>query len=97
MFCFFNKVFHTLWVIAIDDSEYVDDESWLLIELLLDMNVAFFIVTMGSQKQLSTLAVEVLRSNRIKVIELKGIDKWYHVGLACQMLNVDGIPPELEK
>lgn len=52
---------------------------------------------MGSQKILSTLAVDVLRSERIKVIELKGVDKWYHVGLACQMLHVEGIPPELEK
>lgn len=93
----FFKVFKTLWVIAIDDSEYVDDESWLLIKLLLDLNVTFFVVTMGSQKTLSTLALEVLRSERIKVIELKAIDKWYHVGLACQMLHVDGIPPELEK
>lgn len=32
-----------------------------------------------------------------KVIELVGIDRWYHAGLACQILNVNGLPAELEK
>lgn len=36
-------------------------------------------------------------NNRQQIIELHHIDKWYHVGLACQILNVCGIPVELEK
>lgn len=32
-----------------------------------------------------------------KVIQLIGIDRWYHAGLVCQILNVKGLPAELEK
>nr|XP_023016522.1 adenylate cyclase type 10-like [Leptinotarsa decemlineata] len=95
IFC--QQVFKIFWLIAIDDAEYIDDESWLLIDILLDLNLVFIVVTMGTEKEISVLAINVLKKSRIKSIELKGIDKWYHVGLACQMLNVDGIPPELEK
>lgn len=84
-------------IIAIDDSEYVDDESWLLIKQLLDQNLVFIVATIGSQKFLSTLVLDIIKNDRIKLIELKGIDKWFHVGLACQMLHIEGIPPELEK
>ncbi|KZC13508.1 Adenylate cyclase type 10, partial [Dufourea novaeangliae] len=31
------------------------------------------------------------------IIELHGIDRWFHAGLACQTLNVNGLPAELEK
>ncbi|KAG5306968.1 ADCYA cyclase, partial [Acromyrmex insinuator] len=31
------------------------------------------------------------------IIELGCIDKWYHAGLACQFLDANGIPPELER
>ncbi|CAH1970769.1 unnamed protein product [Acanthoscelides obtectus] len=89
--------FHTFYIIAIDDAENIDDESWMLLKLLLDLNLVFVVATMGTAKELSTLAMKVLRSTKIKTVELKGIDKWYHVGLACQMLSVDGIPAELEK
>ncbi|KAG5893844.1 hypothetical protein JTB14_002570 [Gonioctena quinquepunctata] len=92
-----QQLFRIFWLIAIDDAEYIDDESWLLFDRLLDMNIVFIVATMGTEKELSLLAMEILKKPRIKSIELKGIDKWYHVGLACQMLKVDGIPPELEK
>nr|CAH7718092.1 unnamed protein product [Callosobruchus chinensis] len=94
---FCKACFHSFQIIAIDDAENIDDESWMLIKLLLDLNLVFVVATMGTAKELSTLALKVLKSPKIKTIELKGIDKWYHVGLACQMLNVDGIPAELEK
>lgn len=66
-------------------------------DLLLDLNSIFVVATMGIERELSVLALQVLKNPRIKFIEIKGIDKWYHVGLACQMLHVDGVPPELEK
>nr|CAI5849851.1 unnamed protein product [Callosobruchus analis] len=94
---FCKACFHSFHIIAIDDAENIDDESWMLLKLLLDLNLVFVVATMGTAKELSTLAMKVLKSPKIKTVELKGIDKWYHVGLACQMLNVDGIPAELEK
>ncbi|XP_076380390.1 adenylate cyclase type 10 [Megalopta genalis] len=31
------------------------------------------------------------------IIELHGVDRWFHAGLACQTLNVNALPAELEK
>lgn len=91
------QVFKAFWVVAIDNSEYIDDESWVLLSILLKLNLTFIVATMGLRSLLNPVAMEVLQNPKIKVIQMKIIDKWYHVGLACQMLDVDAIPPELEK
>lgn len=91
------QVFKAFWVVAIDNSEYIDDESWVLFSILLKLNLTFIVATMGLRSLLNPVAMEVLQNPKIKVIQMKIIDKWYHVGLACQMLDVDAIPPELEK
>ncbi|XP_050306071.1 adenylate cyclase type 10-like isoform X2 [Anthonomus grandis grandis] len=94
---FCKVVFTVFWVIAIDNSEFIDDESWVLISILTKQSLVFIVATMGLRSILSSVAVEVLTLPKIKIIQMKCIDKWYHVGLACQMLDVDAIPPELEK
>ncbi|KYN40080.1 Adenylate cyclase type 10, partial [Trachymyrmex septentrionalis] len=42
---------------------------------------------------------KIKSQNKVKknIIELGCIDKWYHAGLACQFLDANGIPPELER
>ncbi|XP_076268027.1 adenylate cyclase type 10-like [Rhynchophorus ferrugineus] len=89
--------FHVFWVIAIDNSEYIDDESWILISILTKLNLVFIISTMGLRSMISPVAMEVLKMSKIKIIQMKPIDKWYHCGLACQMLDVEAIPADLEK
>lgn len=84
-------------MIAIDDGDYIDDESWMLIQILLDIRLVFILITMTTQKELTSYALQVLKNKHMKIIELKPIDKWYHGGLICQMLHIEGIPPELER
>ncbi|KAL1513756.1 hypothetical protein ABEB36_003124 [Hypothenemus hampei] len=95
LFC--TAVLRVFWIIAIDNSEFVDVESWVLISILVKMNLVFIVATMGLRSMISPVAIKVLKMPNIKVIQMKCIDKWYHVGLACQMLDVDAIPAELEK
>lgn len=52
---------------------------------------------MGTKKELTANALTAMKNQHIKIIELKPIEKWYHVGLVCQMLGIEGIPPELQK
>lgn len=90
-------MFGVFWVIAIDNAEFIDNESWVLISILYRMNLIFIVATMGLRSMLTPVAMEVLRMPKIKIIQMKCIEKWYHVGLACQMLDVDAVPAELEK
>ncbi|KAJ8924439.1 hypothetical protein NQ315_007236 [Exocentrus adspersus] len=98
MFTILSKVcFSMFWIVAIDDADYIDDESWMLLQVLLDLKLIFVLATMGTQRELTTYALQVLKNEKIKIIEMKPIDKWFHVGLVCQMLGIEGVPPELEK
>lgn len=84
-------------MIAIDDGEFTDDESWGLLPTILDLDIMLIVMTMGSRRILSNVAVETIKHKRIRTINLHPIDKWYHAGLACQVLDVTAIPPELER
>lgn len=82
---------------AIDDGEFTDDESWALLPIILDLDIILIVMTMGSRRILNSVAEETIKHKRIRNIQLHSIDKWYHAGLACQILDVTAIPPELER
>ncbi|XP_018579406.1 adenylate cyclase type 10-like [Anoplophora glabripennis] len=89
--------FSAFWIMAIDDADYTDDESWMLIQILIDLRLTFILATMSTQKELTSYTLQVLKNEHIKIVDLKPIDVWYHGGLICQMLGIEGVPPELEK
>lgn len=45
----------------------------------------------------SALANGCLGNNMFVKINLTGVDRWYHAALACQLLDVQAIPTDLEK
>ncbi|CAG9762742.1 unnamed protein product [Ceutorhynchus assimilis] len=92
-----QAAFSVFWVIAIDNAEFIDDESWVLINILTKLKLLFIVATMNLRSMLTQVALEVLKMPKIKIIQMKCIDKWFHVGLVCQILEVEAIPPELEK
>ncbi|XP_026670077.1 LOW QUALITY PROTEIN: adenylate cyclase type 10-like, partial [Ceratina calcarata] len=91
--------FEELWVVLIDDAEYSDQESLDIFDVLTKKDMIFFVLSIG--RKLGTdfqLYYSFLSRGKVwNVAELYGIDKWYHAGLACQTLNVNGLPAELEK
>lgn len=84
-------------MIAIDNAEFVDEDSWSFMSVLLELDVMFIVMTMGTHVELSSTAVSALNHRRVRILNLAPIDKWYQAGLACQILDVQAIPPELEK
>ncbi|XP_072394694.1 adenylate cyclase type 10-like isoform X4 [Diabrotica undecimpunctata] len=92
-----KQILQKFQVLIIDNSECVDEESWLLLEVLISINTVFIVVTLETETAISPVALQIFQNPTVKIIILKPIEKWYHIGLACQMLKVDGIPPELEK
>lgn len=61
------------------------------------MDVTLIVMTMGTHNVIGSNATGILNHRRVRIVELSPIDKWYHAGLACQILDVHAIPPELEK
>ncbi|XP_076763166.1 adenylate cyclase type 10 [Xylocopa sonorina] len=88
--------FEQLWLVIIDDAEYSDQESLQIFDVLTKRDIIFFVLSFG-RKLGTDFQLYLSFLNRAKVIELTGIDRWYHAGLACQTLNVNGLPAELEK
>ncbi|CAG9833176.1 unnamed protein product [Diabrotica balteata] len=92
-----KQILQKFQVLIIDNSECIDEESWLLLEVLISINTVFIVVTLETETAVSPVALQIFQNPKVKIIILNPIEKWYHIGLACQMLKVDGIPPELEK
>lgn len=80
-----------------DDAGFVDDESWPLLNEMFKTGKLFFVMTMNKQQPLTPYMGKVLNGKNVYAIRLKGIDKWYVSGLACQIMEVFAIPVELEK
>ncbi|KAG5327734.1 ADCYA cyclase, partial [Pseudoatta argentina] len=91
-----RNCFKELWVIIIDDTQHSDYDSMELFLTIIKQNTIFFVLSFGRIFN-SDYKIYPDISERARIIELGCIDKWYHAALACQFLDVNGIPPELEK
>ncbi|CAH0401382.1 unnamed protein product [Chilo suppressalis] len=93
----FKSMFPNLWVAAVKRAHYVDDFTWRMLIIMLETKTIFLIMTIDEEHQLSETACKSLENNMIVKILLKGIDRWYHGALACQLLDVQAIPSDLQK
>ncbi|KAF7398544.1 hypothetical protein HZH66_006441 [Vespula vulgaris] len=91
-----EKCFQKLWIIIIDDIEYADEESLNFFDIFIQTDMFLFIISVGRKVGAEYKLANILLK-KARVIELEGIDKWYHIGIVCQILNIDGISSELEK
>ncbi|KAF3423043.1 hypothetical protein E2986_13887 [Frieseomelitta varia] len=91
-----KSCFQELWVVIIDDAEYCDPESLSIFDVFTKKDLIFFVLSIG-RKLSADFPMYFNLLHRGKVIQLHGIDRWYHAGLVCQILNVKGLPAELEK
>ncbi|EGI58228.1 Adenylate cyclase type 10 [Acromyrmex echinatior] len=91
-----RNCFKELWVIIIDDTQHSDNDSMKLFRTIIKQNTIFFVLSFGRTFN-GDYEIHPDISKRARIIELGCIDKWYHAGLACQFLDANGIPPELER
>ena len=86
------------YVLAIDNFDYIDKESWQIFNAFFDIKNIFIVGTLCYKKIDSDYCEKVLSEDpRVKTIILDPIEKWYLGALACQILDVYAISPELEK
>ncbi|KAK9746114.1 Adenylate and Guanylate cyclase catalytic domain [Popillia japonica] len=91
--------FVVFWVMALENANNIDEESWPLFKEILDVDMCFILMTINTSfiNKLSEDAKKVIHHHNARNIQLSPIDKWYHAGLACQILEVRAIPADLEK
>lgn len=84
---------------ALENANNIDEESWPLFKEILDVDMCFILMTINTSfiNKLSEDAKKVIHHHNARTIQLSPIDKWYHAGLACQILEVRAIPADLEK
>ncbi|XP_063831003.1 uncharacterized protein LOC135080250 [Ostrinia nubilalis] len=68
-----------------------------MILILLEIKTFFVLFTITDEDKLSLVARKCLDNYMIEKVYLTGIDRWYHASLACQLLDVQAIPADLEK
>ncbi|XP_037073173.1 adenylate cyclase type 10-like [Pollicipes pollicipes] len=87
-------------VFAIDNAHFIDDETWSFLETMSTTSEAVLcLLTMmpPSLHPLSEIAASTLKSKALTYVRMKGLENEYLTALACQILEVKGVPNEVVK
>lgn len=92
------KVFETPIIFVIERMMIMHDITWQVIPFIMKVRNIFLIGSMRPHKKSRSESRRwVFNYKRVQYLRLNPIDKMYHAALACQMISVDAIPPDLEK
>lgn len=86
-----------MWVLIIDDVEYMDEESFEMFEILWRMPQMITVLAMGYQRRLQPQHENFFVNPHVCQLKLTPIDTLLHKAIACQFLNVNAIPLDLER
>ncbi|XP_053615027.1 adenylate cyclase type 10-like [Plodia interpunctella] len=89
--------FQRLWILTIYEAQNIDDESWRLMLLFLESKTTFIVMTISEETKLTNVGLICLKNHMIVNFRMSGVDRWYHAAMACQLLDVQAIPADLEK
>lgn len=92
-----KETFTKFWILILDDIEVADEESFLLFDLLFEINSIFCLFTMGNRRKILGSCENILNDDKVLIYPLRKIQKIYQTALACQILNVVAIPLEIER
>uniref|UniRef100_A0A336MUG3 CSON004959 protein n=1 Tax=Culicoides sonorensis TaxID=179676 RepID=A0A336MUG3_CULSO len=92
-----RKLIQDFWVIFIDDIEFADEESILLLNHVFEVLQLFFVITTGTKRKLSVHAAKILTQFNIKPMVLEPIDRVIQKTLACNFLKVEAIDIDIER
>ncbi|XP_044265856.1 adenylate cyclase type 10-like isoform X2 [Tribolium madens] len=93
--CYF--CFTTVWLVAIDNLDFMDVESSDIFDLFFDIRFIFMVATMGRERSVKeAVSQKIVEDPRVKHVQLLPVQRWNLGALACQILGVYAISPELE-
>ncbi|XP_065092856.1 adenylate cyclase type 10-like [Ochlerotatus camptorhynchus] len=92
-----QKAFQNLWVLIIDDLEFMDEESFELFEILWKMPQVITVLAMGYRRRLAAPFKRLFNNPHVCQLKLTPIDTLLHKAITCQFLTVNAIPLDLER
>lgn len=92
-----KKVVKKFCVVFIDDIEFADEASILLLKQVFEIFQVFFVITTGNKRKMSSDAAKVLKQFNIKPLVLGPIDQVFQKTIACQFLQVDALDIDIER
>ena len=87
-------------VIALDDAQNIDVDSWRTLYSLSQLTNILLILTIrpkAVEEPPCPMAAKFLDSSNVYIEDICGIDNKYLTALACQLMDVVRIPIALEK
>lgn len=96
----FQEALSQLCVFGIDDAHWIDADSWtFLFDLSVEPNAILVLTScpLNKVEHKPPAMQDLLRHPDTKVINLEGLTPECMVKLACQKLEVDSIPQEIEE
>lgn len=87
-------------VIAVDDAQNIDTESWSFLARVINFRRAFVICTVRPvtiETPPCPAALEIFDDKDVIVQDIGGIEMKYLCALACQLMEVTRIPKDLER
>ncbi|KAL3286250.1 hypothetical protein HHI36_000760 [Cryptolaemus montrouzieri] len=92
-----KKVFAINWLIAVDDADRLDKESWRVLEALLETKTFFLVMTANRDHSLSASNQRNFSRNpNVVKLKIETLSPNYISAIVCQHFRVFAIPPELE-
>lgn len=90
-------VFKWPQIFVIEKMMIMDDVTWQVLQQILKVRNIFMVGSMRPHKKSKSETRRwVFKSKRVTYLRLQPLDKMYQAALACQMIEVEAIPPELE-
>ena len=86
-------------VFGIDDAHWIDSDSWeFLLDLAIDPNAILVLTTRPLGKSNKHPAMlKILNHSHTRIVTLQGLNSEDMITLACQMLEVDTLPEEMQQ
>ena len=97
---YFQEALSHACVFGIDDAHWIDAQSWaFLLDLSHERNAILVLASCPLKKidHKPPAMKDLLNHPDTKVINLEGLTSTYMIQLACQKLDVDSIPQEIEE
>lgn len=86
-----------MWLVAIDDSDFIDEHSLEVLNIFFDIDTIFLVATIGNISKIGKPGIpKIFEDHRVKMTYIDSVQRRYLGALICQMMDVYAISPELE-
>ncbi|KAK9875515.1 hypothetical protein WA026_007906 [Henosepilachna vigintioctopunctata] len=92
-----RRMFNSIWVVAVDDVEYLDEQSWKILEDMHKFDLFFLVMTSNRDLSLRLSGRPIFAGNsKVTRIKIDALSPNYFGAIACQHFNVFICSSDLE-